>query len=55
MFQGSLSPGAELRIVSTTSTKEKNWDHLTNSTITDQRYKQMLQSYRKRKMIEPVS
>jgi nuclear factor related to kappa-B-binding protein len=53
--QGSLSPGAEMRIVGTTSTKEKSWDHLTSSTITDERYKQMLQSYKKRKMIEPVS
>jgi hypothetical protein len=44
-----------MRIVGTTSTKEKSWDHLTSSTITDERYKQMLQSYKKRKMIEPVS
>lgn len=54
-WQESLSPGAEMRIVGTTSTKEKNWDHLTSLTITDERYKQMLQSYKKRKVIEPVS
>lgn len=53
--QGNLSPGAEMRIVSTASTKEKSWDHLTNPTISDVRYKQMLQSYKKRKLIEPVS
>jgi nuclear factor related to kappa-B-binding protein len=52
--QGSLSPGAETRIVSTTSTREKSWDHLTNPTISEERYKQMLQGYRKRKIIEPV-
>lgn len=54
-FQGSLSPGAETRIVGTTSTKEKSWDHLTSSSISDERYKQMLQSFKKRKLIEPVS
>ncbi|CRK96918.1 CLUMA_CG010308, isoform A [Clunio marinus] len=51
--QGSLSPGAELRIVGTTSTKEKNWDHLTSHSISAERYKQMLLSYKKRKLIEP--
>lgn len=54
IFQGSLRPGAVPRIISTTSTREKTWDHLKNSTITDARYKTMLQSFRKRKMIEPV-
>lgn len=54
-FRLQESLGPEMRIVGTTSTKEKNWDHLTSLTITDERYKQMLQSYKKRKIIEPVS
>ncbi|CAG9803955.1 unnamed protein product [Chironomus riparius] len=51
--QDNVESVADFRIVSTTSTKEKNWDHMTESIISNEKYKQMLRNFRKRKNIEP--
>lgn len=52
--QESLNTQSEVRICCTTSRKENKWDHIASQMITEDKYKQLLKNYRKRKAMEPV-